>query len=104
MQADGIEQCKHDAYLEAVKEMKGEGCRVWGTLQVNKVVSPWVRMGCRLYGWWACVGGGGTLAHVLVRPGACVRMQACTYWPPHTGLRYRPTETVYPHRLAHPPS
>lgn len=33
----GIEQCKDDGYLNAVKEQEGEGCHIWGQLTVNKV-------------------------------------------------------------------
>lgn len=32
-----IEQCKHDAYMDSIREQKGEGCRVWGHVEVNKV-------------------------------------------------------------------
>lgn len=32
-----VEQCKHDEYLESITEQKGEGCRMWGSLHVNKV-------------------------------------------------------------------
>jgi hypothetical protein len=32
-----VKQCAHDGYLEAVKGQEGEGCRMWGRLQVNKV-------------------------------------------------------------------
>eukprot|EP00798_Chlamydomonas_sp_ICE-L_P025639 gene25639-11297_t len=35
--ADHVEQCAHDEYLESVKESKGEGCKLWGSLVVNKV-------------------------------------------------------------------
>lgn len=34
---DHIEQCAHDAYTEAIKEQAGEGCHMWGMLEVNKV-------------------------------------------------------------------
>eukprot|EP00983_Pelagomonas_calceolata_P130001 1161653-Pelagomonas_calceolata.AAC.10 len=34
-----IEQCKDDHYLETIEQQKGEGCRMFGHLQVNKVVS-----------------------------------------------------------------
>eukprot|EP00199_Chlamydomonas_sp_CCMP681_P001880 CAMPEP_0119106818 /NCGR_PEP_ID=MMETSP1180-20130426/6334_1 /TAXON_ID=3052 ORGANISM="Chlamydomonas cf sp, Strain CCMP681" /NCGR_SAMPLE_ID=MMETSP1180 /ASSEMBLY_ACC=CAM_ASM_000741 /LENGTH=357 /DNA_ID=CAMNT_0007092209 /DNA_START=168 /DNA_END=1241 /DNA_ORIENTATION=- len=32
-----IDQCKHDAYMESIVDQKGEGCRMWGHLTVNKV-------------------------------------------------------------------
>lgn len=32
---DHIEQCKHDSYIESIKEQKGEGCKMWGRLQVG---------------------------------------------------------------------
>jgi hypothetical protein len=32
--ADQLEQCKHDVYLQAVAEQKGEGCRMWGSMKV----------------------------------------------------------------------
>lgn len=32
-----VDQCKHDVYLDGVKEQEGEGCHVWGKLEVNKV-------------------------------------------------------------------
>jgi len=32
-----VDQCKHDSYLSAIKEQEGEGCHLWGNLQVNKV-------------------------------------------------------------------
>ncbi len=32
-----MEQCQHDSYLEGVKEQQGEGCHLWGSLEVNKV-------------------------------------------------------------------
>ena len=32
-----VSQCAHDGYLEAVRRQAGEGCRVWGRLEVNKV-------------------------------------------------------------------
>mmetsp|Transcript_40623 Transcript_40623/g.90320 ORF Transcript_40623/g.90320 Transcript_40623/m.90320 type:complete len:388 (-) Transcript_40623:87-1250(-) len=34
---DHIEQCKHDSYLVAIHEQKGEGCKMWGKIEVNKV-------------------------------------------------------------------
>ncbi len=34
---ENIEQCKHDAYIESIREQKGEGCRMWGHVEVNKV-------------------------------------------------------------------
>lgn len=34
---DHIAQCKHDSYLESIEEEKGEGCKMWGSIQVNKV-------------------------------------------------------------------
>lgn len=37
--AAGVEQCKDDHYQELINEQKGEGCRMYGHLQVNKVVS-----------------------------------------------------------------
>ncbi|KAJ9505774.1 hypothetical protein QJQ45_021497 [Haematococcus lacustris] len=32
-----IDQCKHDEYIGSIKEQAGEGCRMWGHLEVNKV-------------------------------------------------------------------
>jgi hypothetical protein len=32
-----VTQCAHDGYLEAIKAQEGEGCRMWGRLDVNKV-------------------------------------------------------------------
>ncbi|KAF5837666.1 endoplasmic reticulum vesicle transporter-domain-containing protein [Dunaliella salina] len=32
-----VEQCKDDHYLETIEQQKGEGCRMFGHLQVNKV-------------------------------------------------------------------
>eukprot|EP00201_Polytomella_parva_P020208 CAMPEP_0175043532 /NCGR_PEP_ID=MMETSP0052_2-20121109/3244_1 /TAXON_ID=51329 ORGANISM="Polytomella parva, Strain SAG 63-3" /NCGR_SAMPLE_ID=MMETSP0052_2 /ASSEMBLY_ACC=CAM_ASM_000194 /LENGTH=374 /DNA_ID=CAMNT_0016306611 /DNA_START=547 /DNA_END=1671 /DNA_ORIENTATION=+ len=32
-----VVQCEHDAYYEAVEAQRGEGCRMWGQLSVNKV-------------------------------------------------------------------
>lgn len=40
-----MEQCQHDSYLEGVKEQQGEGCHLWGSLEVNKVRG------------WECWGG-----------------------------------------------
>lgn len=37
MNMEHIEQCKHDSYLAALKEQEGEGCHMWGKLEVNKV-------------------------------------------------------------------
>lgn len=34
---DSIEQCKGQEYYQEVKEERGEGCRVWGDLEINKV-------------------------------------------------------------------
>ncbi|GIM11658.1 hypothetical protein Vretimale_15170 [Volvox reticuliferus] len=34
---DHIEQCAHDLYTESIKEQVGEGCHMWGMLEVNKV-------------------------------------------------------------------
>ncbi|GLC35510.1 hypothetical protein PLESTF_001383200 [Pleodorina starrii] len=34
---DHIEQCAHDLYTESIKEQIGEGCHMWGMLEVNKV-------------------------------------------------------------------
>ncbi|KXZ47245.1 hypothetical protein GPECTOR_36g10 [Gonium pectorale] len=34
---DHIEQCAHDLYTESIKEQAGEGCHMWGMLEVNKV-------------------------------------------------------------------
>uniref|UniRef100_A0A7S0RFI5 Endoplasmic reticulum vesicle transporter C-terminal domain-containing protein n=1 Tax=Chlamydomonas leiostraca TaxID=1034604 RepID=A0A7S0RFI5_9CHLO len=34
---DHIEQCKHDEYMDSIKEQVGEGCKIWGRLEVNKV-------------------------------------------------------------------
>ena len=33
-----IEQCKRDGYSDKFKQMNNEGCRVYGYLQVNKVL------------------------------------------------------------------
>jgi hypothetical protein len=33
-----VEQCKDDHYQETIEQQKGEGCRMYGHLQVNKVV------------------------------------------------------------------
>lgn len=32
-----VSQCANDHYLEELKAQRGEGCRVWGHLQINKV-------------------------------------------------------------------
>jgi Endoplasmic reticulum vesicle transporter len=32
-----ISQCKDDTYLTSLKDQQGEGCHMWGTLDVNKV-------------------------------------------------------------------
>jgi hypothetical protein len=32
----GIEQCKNDGYLTALKEQDGEGCHIWGMLTVRR--------------------------------------------------------------------
>lgn len=32
-----VTQCAHDSYLEAIGAQEGEGCRMWGRLDVNKV-------------------------------------------------------------------
>jgi hypothetical protein len=32
---DHVEQCAHDAYTESIKEQAGEGCHMWGTLEVS---------------------------------------------------------------------
>lgn len=34
----GIEQCKNDDYLKALKEQEGEGCHLWGQLTVRVCV------------------------------------------------------------------
>ena len=34
---DHVVQCQHDGYLESIKEERGEGCHMWGKLEV------WVR-------------------------------------------------------------
>ncbi|PNH02779.1 Endoplasmic reticulum-Golgi intermediate compartment protein 3 [Tetrabaena socialis] len=34
---DHVEQCAHDMYTESIKEQAGEGCHMWGMLEVNKV-------------------------------------------------------------------
>lgn len=33
---DHVEQCLHDRYTESIKEQVGEGCRMWGMLEVSK--------------------------------------------------------------------
>ena len=33
--ADHVEQCAHDTYLDAIKEQKGEGCKMWGFIEVG---------------------------------------------------------------------
>eukprot|EP00882_Tetradesmus_deserticola_P010657 GHRQ01011257.1.p1 GENE.GHRQ01011257.1~~GHRQ01011257.1.p1 ORF type:complete len:399 (+),score=139.27 GHRQ01011257.1:579-1775(+) len=35
--AQNIEQCKDDSYLQMIHEQQGEGCHIWGHLSVNKV-------------------------------------------------------------------
>jgi hypothetical protein len=35
--SENIAQCKNDDYLEKIKEQEGEGCNVYGYLEVNKV-------------------------------------------------------------------
>lgn len=35
--ADGISQCKAEGYLQQIREQEGEGCNVYGILEVNKV-------------------------------------------------------------------
>jgi hypothetical protein len=37
LSTDHIEQCKHDEYLDSIIEQKGEGCRMWGKLEVSVV-------------------------------------------------------------------
>ena len=32
---DHISQCKHDAYLQSISEQRGEGCKMWGVLEVR---------------------------------------------------------------------
>jgi hypothetical protein len=32
-----VAQCADDEYHAAIREQEGEGCRMWGHLQVNKV-------------------------------------------------------------------
>ncbi len=34
---ENIEQCKREGWEEKIKEEEGEGCRVYGYLEVNKV-------------------------------------------------------------------
>ncbi len=34
-----VDQCKDDHYQETIEQQRGEGCRMFGHLQVNKVVS-----------------------------------------------------------------
>ena len=38
---DHIEQCKHDEYMESIIEEKGEGCRMWGRLEVCSSYICW---------------------------------------------------------------
>ena len=44
---DQLEQCAHDAYQQAVAAQKGEGCRMWGRMQVRVVR---VALGRRAWG------------------------------------------------------
>ena len=37
MNSDNIAQCKNDDYLDKIKEQAGEGCNIYGYLEVNKV-------------------------------------------------------------------
>ena len=32
---DHVEQCHHDEYLDSITEEKGEGCKMWGRLEVS---------------------------------------------------------------------
>ncbi len=32
---DHIEQCRHDSYIESIRNQKGEGCRMWGKIAVS---------------------------------------------------------------------
>lgn len=41
---DHVEQCAHDHYSESIKEQMGEGCRMWGMLEVRKHMSS-IRLG-----------------------------------------------------------
>lgn len=34
---DEVEQCKNDVVMRSLKEQAGEGCRVWGKVDVGKV-------------------------------------------------------------------
>ena len=33
----GIEQCAKEGFSKALQEQAGEGCHMWGTLNINKV-------------------------------------------------------------------
>ncbi|EFN54058.1 hypothetical protein CHLNCDRAFT_25376, partial [Chlorella variabilis] len=37
LDVEKVEQCHHEGYKEEIDEQKGEGCHVWGELQINKV-------------------------------------------------------------------
>lgn len=37
MKLSDVTQCADDGYLEVVRRQEGEGCRMWGRLEVNKV-------------------------------------------------------------------
>lgn len=35
----GIEQCAKEGYVQKLQEQQGEGCHLWGFLEVNKVIA-----------------------------------------------------------------
>ena len=42
-----IDQCAKEGYVTKLKEQEGEGCHMWGSLQINKVTNPAQNCGCR---------------------------------------------------------
>lgn len=80
---DHIEQCAHDAYTEAIKEQAGEGCHMWGMLEVRGARGA--EGGCRR-GWvqaWSGKGCGG--AGVELVGGSALR-QRCGATGPSAAL------------------
>ena len=82
---DHIEQCAHDLYTEAIKEQAGEGCHMWGMLEVGawRVCFFWGGKGEERGGEGR--GGEGSLggpAGAGRRPGRCVAGGA---WPGGAG-------------------
>lgn len=48
-----IDQCAKEGYVTKLKEQEGEGCHMWGHLQINKVTmgpfqtnTPWAWLRC----------------------------------------------------------